>query len=48
LHAGRYELRLFADANARIQFEIPKGTVGMHELGTLRLPSGVVFNTLSK
>jgi outer membrane usher protein len=48
LQAGRYELRLFDDESARVPFEIPKGTVGMYEVGTLRLPTGVVLRTLSK
>jgi outer membrane usher protein len=44
LQGGRYELRLFGDANARVAFEIAQGTVGQHELGTLRLPVRVTQN----
>ena len=38
LKPGVHELRLFSDPPNAIRFEIPKDTVGMYDIGTLRLP----------
>jgi outer membrane usher protein len=38
LRPGFYEMRLFLDSSARITFEIPKGTAGFYEIGTLKFP----------
>lgn len=35
---GRYELRLFSNAQAVIQFEIPPGKTGVYDVGELRSP----------
>jgi len=43
LKPGAYELRLFADPNAVLRFEIPKGKTGEHALGALKLPAGIQF-----
>ncbi len=36
---GRYEVRFLENPAATLQFEIPPGTVGVFDLGTLRLPT---------
>jgi len=38
LKPGAFELRLFADAQAKVRFEIPKGKAGLYDMGSLRLP----------
>lgn len=38
LRPGAYEMRLFSDPPTAVRFEIPKGKVGIYDIGTLRLP----------
>jgi outer membrane usher protein len=38
LKPGAFELRLFADAQATVRFEIPKGKAGLYDIGSLKLP----------
>ncbi|MEE3717099.1 fimbria/pilus outer membrane usher protein [Tumidithrix elongata RA019] len=35
---GRYQLRLYSESSTMIPFEIPEGTTGLYDLGTLRSP----------
>jgi outer membrane usher protein len=44
LQPGRYELRMLADANAKLSFEIPKGRTGVFEIGDLRFAEGIGFD----
>jgi len=38
LKPGAFELRLFADPQATVRLEIPKGKAGLYDIGSLKLP----------
>jgi outer membrane usher protein len=44
LQPGRYELRMLADTANKLSFEIPKGRVGVFEMGDLRFAEGIRFD----
>lgn len=45
LKPGAYELRLLADPESRVPFEIPQGKVGLYDLGRLALPAAAKPDT---